>query len=649
MKLSSAITIIKSFFQGEKTYSMTQPFLIITLALILFCLLPLQPISAIESDWTVVLGPHPRLSKVVYGNNIYVAIGDGSMLTSEDGRNWSLEHFPGYNISGITWTGEQFMAIGPHVVLTSADGRDWTEKNPGIEQVTTDVAWGNGRFVAVGRTAYTSQDGENWTGHRIGTDEQLLHVDWGNNIFVAVAGRYDIVTSPDGENWTEDESPIVLRMVRWLNDRFFAVGNGILTSSDGLNWQLLDWQFDSQLIDIVWDGSKYIAVGTAGNVYTSPDGTTWTKENSGTTGPLTSVALGQNQLVAVGWGETFTSPDGKTWEAGMSGTYELLCSAIWENGQFYALGDTTYSSPDGRHWLQEDWPGGIPWPLRAAAWGRDRWVAVGWYEDNSGFIYTFDGKEWQNFEASSHLPQIADVIWVDDEFIAISKNVFTSPDGLDWTEQETGVHGAILLSIVEGGDRSVAVGMNGKIATSPNGITWAVENSGTGENLRGIAWDDNLYVAVGDNGIILSSPDGTNWTKRESGTDNPLSSVAWGDGIFVATGGQGTILVSANGIDWHVSPSGVSYWLSDVAWGEEGFIVSGEYGLVLYATTVTLAASIPPPAEEPDDEPDPVQNPEEQPDSSLSTPWLILSGLAALLLVVGSIVIIRAKAKTSRA
>jgi hypothetical protein len=50
-----------------------------------------------------------------------------------------------------------------------------------------------------------------------------------------------------------------------------------------------------------------------------------------------------------------------------------------------------------------------------------------------------------------------------------------------------------------------AVGLNGTIVTSPDGITWTARASGTANDLRGIAWSGTQFAAVGDHGIILTS------------------------------------------------------------------------------------------------------------------------------------------------
>jgi hypothetical protein len=74
------------------------------------------------------------------------------------------------------------------------------------------------------------------------------------------------------------------------------------------------------------------------------------------------------------------------------------------------------------------------------------------------------------------------------------------------------------------------------------GTTWTLRN--LGNPLGGVAYGNGLFVAVGWNGAILTSPDGVTWTQRTSGTGNGLNGVAYGNGRFVAVGRGGTILTS---------------------------------------------------------------------------------------------------------
>lgn len=57
----------------------------------------------------------------------------------------------------------------------------------------------------------------------------------------------------------------------------------------------------------------------------------------------------------------------------------------------------------------------------------------------------------------------------------------------------------------------IIVGDNGLIASSPDGLFWQQETSGTTENLRDIIFVTGTYTVVGDNNTILRSIDQINW------------------------------------------------------------------------------------------------------------------------------------------
>jgi hypothetical protein len=44
-----------------------------------------------------------------------------------------------------------------------------------------------------------------------------------------------------------------------------------------------------ELNDVFWGDHKFVTVGNAGDIYSSGDGLTWTKENSGTSNNLNGV------------------------------------------------------------------------------------------------------------------------------------------------------------------------------------------------------------------------------------------------------------------------------------------------------------------------------------------------------------------------
>jgi photosystem II stability/assembly factor-like uncharacterized protein len=69
-------------------------------------------------------------------------------------------------------------------------------------------------------------------------------------------------------------------------------------------------------------------------------------------------------------------------------------------------------------------------------------------------------------------------------------------------------------------------------------------------HLRDVLFADGQYVAVGEDGAILHSHNGMDWTIRKSGVKGMLQSVAYGKGTFVAVGDDNVILTSKDGLTW---------------------------------------------------------------------------------------------------
>jgi hypothetical protein len=130
-------------------------------------------------------------------------------------------------------------------------------------------------------------------------------------------------------------------------------------------------------------------------------------------------------------------------------------------------------------------------------------------------------------------------------FVAVGWNgaILTSPDGVSWTRRTSGTSDT-LWDVAYGNGTFVVVGRNGTILTSPDGVSWTAQTSPTSNDLYAVTYGNGLFVAVGWNGAILTSPDGVNWTQRTSETVNGLNGVTYGNGTFVAVCSYGTILTS---------------------------------------------------------------------------------------------------------
>lgn len=91
---------------------------------------------------------------------------------------------------------------------------------------------------------------------------------------------------------------------------------------------------------------------------------------------------------------------------------------------------------------------------------------------------------------------------------------------------------------------TVAVGDNGAVYTSTNGVHWKKQASGTSLWLLGVAWGANGFVACGEGGKIITSPNGTNWTARTSGVSVDLDRVSYENGRYTIVGGGGVCLTN---------------------------------------------------------------------------------------------------------
>lgn len=108
--------------------------------------------------------------------------------------------------------------------------------------------------------------------------------------------------------------------------------------------------------------------------------------------------------------------------------------------------------------------------------------------------------------------------------------------------KKLGLYGAGLFAthnINGGGGGSEGGGGSGSGA----GTTWTLRIP-VFNDLKGVTYGDGLFVAVGEDGTILTSTDGVNWTERTSGTRAWINNVTYGNGTFVAVGDHGTILTS---------------------------------------------------------------------------------------------------------
>jgi len=292
---------------------------------------------------------------------------------------------------------------------------------------------------------------------------------------------------------------IILALFLLLHPSF---GQSPLTWTDQTPAIAATWNGVTTGINPVNGAREFLVVGTNtafGEAATSPDGETWTRRPTGIGGIFHDVTFDQRfpgEYVAVGTNTSAaivgTSPDGITWTArptGVGGVLHAVTNSYPRRG-LLAVGSTgagalVITSDDyGRTWTQEAQGGVLP--LYGATEGAGLTIAVG-----------------------------------------TAGTILESVGGLDFVP-ETSVTANDLYDVtyhVEQGNRSagwVAVGQNGAILYKPNSTSlppvWQVVPSITADHLNSVESYNGLLVATGTNGRVLTSPDGLTWS-----TSPPIS------------------------------------------------------------------------------------------------------------------------------
>jgi hypothetical protein len=292
------------------------------------------------------------ISRVIWGNGRFVGVGcpqnNSSSITASVAAVTSLD--------GITWTR---IAVPGTARL---DGNYW--------KYLVDIVYGNSIYVAVGgmninnppgltngAPIATSSDGVNWTARQEGTytnnysywqdptgayihPNSLLGVVFTNSTFIAVGNYGLIVTSTDnGVTWTNRSGTTAISEYAYARPSFIgiAVGNNIIVAvgykagpASGNNIPVIITSIDNgttwvrrqlavglatggKLTNILFDGTKFVAVGNYGLIITSTDGINWTVVSDSSTLHTISI-LPDGRLMVTGDGGTIlTSIDGATW------------------------------------------------------------------------------------------------------------------------------------------------------------------------------------------------------------------------------------------------------------------------------------------------------------------------------------------------
>ncbi|HEX9062347.1 MAG TPA: hypothetical protein VF941_19420, partial [Clostridia bacterium] len=499
-----------------------------------------------------------------------------------------------------------YVAVGSRGIVRTSYNLDWKDSDSTTDSDLFGCTYGGGKFVAVGEkgTVINSADGIKWN-KVIVDDVKFKGIAWNKGLFVAVGNspvgmmeRHGyIYKSSDGVKWTladKLEGSYGLEEIKCVNGKFVAIGfsddgsTEINYSADGESWTTK--VVDKSISDIIWDDTRYVAMGMGSGISVSPNLNEWTTvESDLDTNKFMAgiVRLNGKYLIPVSIGGNkfgfVSSEDLKSWKAvdNYRRFNELRCFYINKKPMFFspsddlneqtdeliALGvnEETLATHDGKilHYNYKE-----PVNLSKAIWNGKEFLAIG---NSSDVFISSDGCDWKSYQA----PSFSDVVWngkcytafATEEIIPVI-SVFQSVNGKDWRKtSEANLNNPCKIYyfdnryFITGGD---------KILISEDAKEWREAKA----NISKMAWDGKHFIGVRGNTIFESS-DGVTWNKQKllENSDGDLENIIWNGKEYMAFTYKAKILESVDGQNWREKKN--SNTLRSAVWDGKRFVFTG--------------------------------------------------------------------------
>jgi hypothetical protein len=219
-----------------------------------------------------------------------------------------------------------------------------------------------------------------------------------------------------------------------------------------------------------------------------------------------------------------------------------------------------------------------------------------WAVESSGrMAYSSDGVSWTVF-AGRPFSDGSGIAYGNGTFVAVGDRIVYSSANEPWTLVSSSPFSPIVGIIY--GSKFIAMGSNGKLASSPNGKTWSEAITPTVPSIDSFTTDSYGIAYGGDKFVAFVNNDRIVWSLRgeeswEEVIDNPFRTsiiygIAYGGGKFVAVGDGGKTAYSSDGKTWVEVPSrtsgNIAYSsIKAMVYGGGRFVMVGNNGQIAYS------------------------------------------------------------------
>jgi hypothetical protein len=163
------------------------------------------------------------LNSVATNSRQWVAVGsDGLIVASNDGVLWTRQTSgTTVDLNAVGFAAGQWIAVGNGVVLSSTDGREWKVRWKGSTYLET-VGHSQGQWVAAGGAIFSSSDGLAWRPANASDEGTYYDLRFNAGHWLAIGNT--VVTSENGVDWTTVGTRTDLMSAAYGNDRWVGVG-----------------------------------------------------------------------------------------------------------------------------------------------------------------------------------------------------------------------------------------------------------------------------------------------------------------------------------------------------------------------------------------------------------------------------------------
>lgn len=561
----------------------------------------LQPdITEIQEGFSVVsLAPTGTLRAVWGDGEQFFAVGDGGRIQRRQGRFWAPMPVPTqedlFAVFGTSLS--DLWACGAGGTVLSFDGETWNLANTGIDdldEVTLRGVWGEeGHMFFVGdKGTILHKAGPNWSKEASSTSYNLYGI-WARSLVdVYVSAGAGTILHRIGSTWTSSSvgsGNTQMTAIRGVDEGpILAAGTGgSITVLDGGSWSMQVsndpwernlhalWSYaedDSWLIGedgalVHWNGSKWLIEDIKGPYFkleTFRGLWGWEGDQG-------------RRALAVGERGAMLEFDGETWSDLASGLEaDVLDMAGPSQGALAVGEDGLLLRVEGTQWFALDRRTDKTL-YGVADLGDDRFLVVG----QDGVVIEVDGNQSTLLDPACEETLMG--VCSNGKYVAavgVEGTLVTSTDGVEWTRRSTGVFDTLRDCSMDEMGRVTAVGDLGRILRLDGSALEEIPVATLANLQRVVANDEGRVAIVGDNGLILEG-DGLSFSRLHESPGVFLYGAAWKDSSLVAVGWNGTVVTWAGGEVELVQIPGAGL-LRQVWWGDwGGWYAVGTHGAIL--------------------------------------------------------------------